>query len=243
MATHQTKFRGYKLFFENQQATDSMIRAAEDFPSFFSIENEFPLIIDCGANIGVSVLEWKYRWPTAKIICFEPDPFAFKLLEANINKNDLPGVTAIRAAISDQAGHSPLYGELHPGADGRGNSLRPEWGQRQGTLKTDVPCVKLANYLKDQQVDFLKIDIEGMEEAVLKDASPNLGNVQAAYIEVHGNNLLTKDNACSRIETILIEAGFSIESEPRFQRHALPEYLRGWQQRTNATQSQIICWR
>lgn len=220
-----------------------MIRAAEDFPHFFSIDKEFPLIIDCGANIGVSVLEWKHRWPTSRIICFEPDPFAFELLEANIQKNDLPGVTAVCAAISDRAGTSTLYGELHHGADGRGNSLRPEWGQREGTLQTDVPCVRLTTYLQDQHVDFLKIDIEGMEEAVLKDALPNLGNVDAAYIEVHGNNLLKEDNARSRVESILTGAGFLTESESRFQPHALPKHLRGWQQRTNATQSQIICWR
>ena len=61
-----------------------MIRAIDEFPSFFSVDGADPLIIDCGANIGISVLEWKSRWPMARVICFEPDPDAFRLLEMNI---------------------------------------------------------------------------------------------------------------------------------------------------------------
>lgn len=104
-----------------------MIRAADDFPSFFSPTDDFPLIIDCGANIGVSVLEWKYRWPTSRIICFEPDPFAFEILETNIKKNDLPNVLGVCAAISNQEGQAIFHGQINRGADSRGNSLRPQW--------------------------------------------------------------------------------------------------------------------
>ena len=99
-----------------------MLRAADDFPTFFTPADEFPLIIDCGANIGVSVLEWKYRWPTCRIICFEPDPYAFALLKKNVIKNDLPGVQCFCTAISDQSGEGeflaksdmePIRGEIH----------------------------------------------------------------------------------------------------------------------------------
>lgn len=220
-----------------------MIRAAEDFPSFFHISEEIPFIIDCGANIGVSMLEWKYRWPASRILCFEPDPFAFEILTANIEKNDLPNVTCVCAAISDTAGTALFHGEIHRGADSRGNSLRPEWGKRENTNQTQVRCLPLSDYLNNEKVAFLKIDIEGMEEAVLRQISPFLGNVNAAYIEVHGTDALQPANSVERIRQILLDAEFDIEIEQRFQPHALPPHLQCWQQKTNAMQSQILCWR
>ena len=93
------KFRGFDLFHNNADAAESMIRQIDDFPSFFTPIGERPLIIDCGANIGVSVLEWKTRWPHAEIICFEPDPFASKILQMNVDKNDIPGIQCVLSLI------------------------------------------------------------------------------------------------------------------------------------------------
>lgn len=220
-----------------------MLRAADDFPTFFTPADEFPLIIDCGANIGVSILEWKYRWPTCRIICFEPDPYAFALLQKNVIKNDLPGVQCFCTAISDQSGEGELFGQIGHGADSRGNSLRPEWGDREDSDLSVVRCERLGPYLSEEKVSFLKLDIEGMEEAVLRDIFPLLKNVDSAYIEVHSNAGLLDRNDCRRIEKILTEANFSIETESRFPLHAFPEQQRDWQQSTQANQHQILCWR
>src|ERR1700693_4874079 len=38
-----------------------------------------PLIIDCGSNIGMSILYFKRRYPKARIIGFEPDPATFDM--------------------------------------------------------------------------------------------------------------------------------------------------------------------
>ena len=133
-----------------------------------------PLIIDCGANIGISVLEWKTRWPMARVICFEPDPDAFRLLQMNIEQNGVPGVKCIHAAVADFDGQcnclvisakvptpeetrSKRLGEIVP------EHLRSRWrasGFRGSSLS--------------HRVAFLKIDIEGAEEAVLREIGPQL---------------------------------------------------------------------
>jgi FkbM family methyltransferase len=243
IAIRKTRFRGFQLYFENEQATDSMLRAIDDFPSFFTPGGTSPLIIDCGANIGVSVLEWKYRWPMSRVICFEPDPFAFELLKTNIDRNDLPGVECVQAALADFDGRASLHGDLGRGADARGNSLRRSWGSREETESIEVRCTRLAPYLAREPVAFLKIDIEGAEEAVLRDSSTELRSVDAAYVEVHETDELLDTNSLRCIERILIEAEFQIEVESRFGPHALPAHLQGWQRQVGAKQTQLLCWR
>ena len=101
-------FRGFKLFHQNSEAAESMIRQIDQFPSFFTPTSERPWIIDCGANIGVSVLEWKTRWPQSRIVCFEPDPFAFSRLKMNVDRNDIPGIECLNLALADTDGTATL---------------------------------------------------------------------------------------------------------------------------------------
>ncbi|GAA5508633.1 FkbM family methyltransferase [Novipirellula caenicola] len=237
------KFRGYKLLFNHRAAAESMVRQIDDFPSFFTPKNERPLIIDCGANIGVSVLEWKTRWPGAEIICFEPDPFAFKVLHANIEVNDIPGVRCINAAVSDCEDAVPFYGDVSVAGDARGNSIDPAWGQRDGTAKTNVQCKRLSRYLADREVAFLKLDIEGAEQRVLTEIEGYLDRVGAIYVEVHETDDSTPYNSAAEIERMLHESGFTVEAESRFDEHALPMHLDAWKNRVGARQVQLLGWR
>ncbi len=237
------KFRGFQLHFENREATESMIRAIDDFPSFFAIEGDRPLIIDCGANIGVSVLEWKTRWPMADVLCFEPDPDTFRLLELNMVRNDIPGVRCIEAAVASFDGVAKLYGECGAGADSRGNSLRREWGDREGSQAVEVRCVRLSPHLHGRQVAFLKLDVEGSEEAILHEIGPALNHVHAMYVEVHEHRLLEDTNSLSRIIPLIGAAGMIVEEEPRYQPHALPGAWAQWGRRSEVRQTQLLCYR
>ena len=243
IAIQKTRFRGYELYYENETATASMIRASDEFPSFFEPRQSEPLIIDCGANIGVSVLEWKTRWPMSRIICFEPDPDAFRLLSLNIERNDIPGVQCIHAAVAEFDGKTLLYGDMGHGADARGNSIEPEWGQREASDSVQVTCCKLSPYLARQNVSFMKIDIEGAEESVLRESFHQLHKVDALYVEVHETNAMMDQNSSDRIEKLLTDSNFQMEREMRFQPHSLPPDMKAWQQSVNAQQTQFLAWR
>ncbi|WP_372724382.1 FkbM family methyltransferase [Novipirellula sp.] len=237
------KFRGYKLLFENRSAAESMVRQIDEFPSFFTPKHDRPLIIDCGANIGVSVLEWKTRWPGAEIVCFEPDPFAFKILQANIDVNDIPSVRCINAAVSDCDETVPFYGDVSARGDARGNSIDPAWGQREGTAQTRVKCKRLSSYIADRDVSFLKLDIEGAEQRVLSEIAGQLDRVAAIYVEVHETDDSNGYNSADQIEQLLGDAGFHVEAESRFDEHALPAHLDAWKQSVGARQVQLLGWR
>ncbi|MEN9208570.1 MAG: FkbM family methyltransferase, partial [Gloeomargarita sp. GMQP_bins_14] len=44
------------------------------------------VIVDVGANIGIAAGYFRVNYPEAEIYCFEPDPFAFLLLQENARK-------------------------------------------------------------------------------------------------------------------------------------------------------------
>jgi FkbM family methyltransferase len=225
------KFRGYKLFYTNRAAAESMVRQIDDFPSFFTPTGERPLIIDCGANIGVSMLEWKTRWPHAEVLCFEPDPFAFKALQKNVDANDIPGVKCVNAALADCDGTTILYGDISSSGDARGNSIDPAWADRGDQAKTTVSCKRLSAYL------------EGAEQRVITEIADHLPRVQAMYVEVHETDESRAYNSSEQIEQILKTAGFTIEAQSRYAEHALPAYLADWQDEVGARQTELLCWR
>jgi FkbM family methyltransferase len=131
-------------------------------------------ILDCGANIGMSVRYLKEHFPQATVIAFEPDEQNYKLLHRNAGA--LPGVTLRKEAVWTQDT------ELSFASDGTmGSKISGEGG---GNIQK-VKAVRLRDFL-DRPVDFLKIDIEGAEYEVMKDIADKLANVRYLFLEYHG---------------------------------------------------------
>ena len=56
-------------------------------------------IIDCGANIGLSVVYLKRNFTSSRITAFEPDNKNFELLEKNIQSHNLSNVSLRKEAV------------------------------------------------------------------------------------------------------------------------------------------------
>lgn len=143
---------------------------------YFKAKRPDPLIIDGGSNIGMSILYFKRLYPLARIIGFEPDPSIFRLLEGNMNRNSIQGVDLINAGLGAESGSATFAPDGSAGGqiiDGSGGiTVRQE---------------RLSDYLHEP-VDFLKLNIEGAELAVLEEAenSNRLGNIREMVLEYHG---------------------------------------------------------
>jgi FkbM family methyltransferase len=140
-----------------------------------------PLIIDCGSNIGLSILYFVSTYPSSRVIGFEPDPTILPYLQENIALNGVHNAQLVHAAVSARPGITALH------SDGTYGSClaRQASADAAPTASTyDVPCVRLRDYLTET-VDFLKMNIEGAEWEVLEDSEDRLSQVQEMIIEYH----------------------------------------------------------
>lgn len=164
----------------------------------FIANKKNPYIVDCGANLGMSVIYFKELYPESTIVAFEPDSYIFEFLNKNVASFGYNYVELINAAVWDSEGIIPFLAE--GGAGGR-----IETGKNDGHLAI-VKTVRLKDYITCKQVDFLKIDIEGAEYQVLKDCSNELHNVNLLFIEYH--SLSEKNQKLHEILEIISNAGF-----------------------------------
>lgn len=165
----------------------------------FSTNNDNPLIIDCGANIGLSVIYFKKLYPNARVIAFEPDKKVFEYLKYNIHDAfGFKDIELIQKGLWDSEKTLRFYGE---GADGGRIMKENELNNNIISIET----IRLREYL-NQPVDFLKIDIEGAEIRVLKDCRDLLSNVSNLFVEYH--SFINEDQELDELLAILRSAGF-----------------------------------
>jgi FkbM family methyltransferase len=164
-----------------------------------------PRIVDCGANIGMAVLFFKARYPDADVLAFEPNPAAFELLKRNIDANRLDSVVAEKAAVTEHSGTATLFRHLTDPSSVVA-SLDRSWG---GDASEEVRAVRLSDRINGT-VDFLKLDIEGGEYAVIRDLV-NTGVirwVREAVIEFH--HVADQPDAVDRMTDSLRATGFDL---------------------------------
>jgi FkbM family methyltransferase len=182
----------------------------------FHTAKRTPFIIDCGANIGMSVFYFKTIYPGARVLAFEPDDDAFSCLDANIGKNNLTVVRALKKAVSATEGMVDFYYDEQSPGDLKMSTIR----DRMPKQKKTVHAVRLSTYIdKDEPVDFLKLDVEGAEKDVIEDLNEQgkLDCINQIAIEYHHHIYRDQDNL-SEVLRILETAGFGYQIESSFSR-------------------------
>jgi FkbM family methyltransferase len=174
----------------------------------FKAKRNNPYIIDCGANLGMSVIYFKELYPEARIVAFEADDYIFKFLEKNIESFKYKNVELVNKAVWNCNETRSFL--VEGGAGGRLEH------KDSSNVYKDVNCISIKNYLVGRNVDFLKIDIEGAEYKVLKDCENELKNVDNIFIEYH--SFPNEPQNLQDILLILHNAGFKYHIKEAFSR-------------------------
>lgn len=140
----------------------------------FESSKEKPRILDGGAYVGLSTLYFHGQYPHARITAFECDPNILNTLKANLQRNGASDVEVVEAALSHREGELSFYAS----GDDAGSLVAQE-GEAI-TVKTR----RLGDWL-DEEIDFLKLNIEGAEMDVLRDCGDQLKQVREMVIEFH----------------------------------------------------------
>jgi FkbM family methyltransferase len=149
---------------------------------YFRSEKSNPAIIDCGANIGMAVLYFKFLYPDSIIWAFEPNPLAFQLLSKNVTQNNLTNVELRNVALSNRDGSIEFFTKGK-----QGMLVASIIKERGGDECISIPSQKMSDFIKNDKFDLLKMDIEGAETEVLEDlvSAGKITNISSYIIEYH----------------------------------------------------------
>lgn len=172
---------------------------------------EDPKIIEAGGHHGTETVKFVQKWPKATIYSFEPHPDSFQRLCAATRH--FSNVRTIPYALADKEGKATLHTCLvNDGA----SSLLPSsnWmaDYYQGP-KVEVRCEVLDKWCERNQVhkvDFLWLDMEGMELPVLQSSPQILETVCAIYTETNFQEYRKGMTQYNALKSFLEKKGFAL---------------------------------
>ena len=124
------------------------------------------VFLDVGANIGFWSLWLAKNRPQARIIAFEANPKTADIMSHNVELNGFDNIELIGCGVGDTNSTMPL--KLNVNGNRGGDSFKVEG--RDNSIPVEVRRIsELIRELNVEKIDFLKIDVEGMEEPVFTD--------------------------------------------------------------------------
>ncbi len=161
-------------------------------------------IIDLGAGLGDFTTYAARRSPHGRVIAFEPTPESFALLQHNLQINGIHNAEAQDCAVADAPGKLVLNVDS--------KHATQHTITAPGTRMIEVRAITLAEVFEAHgldRCDFLKMDIEGGEYAILRGAGGGvLKRVQRIALEYHDNTPAGKH---AELVRLLQASGFRVQ--------------------------------
>jgi FkbM family methyltransferase len=149
-----------------------------------------PLAVDIGAHEGESATDIRAAFPHARVLSIEPSPATFAKLQANAIRG---GFECFHLALGEAEGTLDFNCYEHSQC----NSLLPPDPERHAALAplgkptsvVRVPVTTLDRFMQDRglaaaEIHYLKMDVQGFEDRVIRGATATLARTQHIMIEV-----------------------------------------------------------
>lgn len=173
-------------------------------PEYLPVEEE-DVVVDVGANIGVFTI-YAGTKTRNRVYAVEPYPNNFEALRQNVQMNGLEHVVSLQLAISDRNG-TERFVASGQSQHHRLEKMRFEQGEEE---YIEVPSMTFKGFMDSYrvgQIDFLKLDCEGAEEAIFQTTPASyLRRVRKIALEFHDHLTQTKHEGLQRM---LEQMGFT----------------------------------
>ena len=165
---------------------------------FDSLGSDPKIIIDGGANVGFVTNQFCKLFPHSTIHAFEPNPSVFEQMQAFFKNNKK--VVANNKGLGNKNDFLTFYKNNNTGTS---SFLKPNdfhlsgMARKYVEVKTEV--INLSDYLGNNainEVDILKLDIEGFELKVLESLETQLRDNKIKVILTEVNLIATYDGQC-----------------------------------------------
>ncbi len=178
-------------------------------------------VLDIGANIGETLLNFAKVNQAGKNIGFEPVPYIYDRLKMNIALNNFSNIETNNIALSDK--NEMLSFSPPKDQNSGGVRMRKEADKSKYNANQEVEAFTLDNFLAKRpdlsKIDFIKMDIEGFEFNVLKGATATLSQQRAIlFIEVDDQMLKQQNASASELVKFISEYNYQIENADNGQR-------------------------
>jgi FkbM family methyltransferase len=172
---------------------------------FDSARTERQTALDVGANIGNHSIFLSDIF--ARVIAFEPNALTRSLLQTNLELNDVGNVEVRATGLSDHQGAATLeFDPLNLGAASSSGLGRKGPAGRESTIELLVGDEAID---KSEPVGFIKVDIEGVEEAALRGLEQTLRTHTPVVMIEQWPDVIDALNGTSPSFSFLRELGYS----------------------------------
>lgn len=147
----------------------------------FISEKKPETIIDAGANIGFAAVYFSNKFPSAKIICLEPESTNYALLKQNTSF--YTNIISIQKGLWDKPSTLKI---IDGGLDNWGFTVQECPPDTSGAIEA-TSLNEIMDIYSLKKLSIVKMDIEGSEKEVLsaKDVQQWLSKCDTLVIELH----------------------------------------------------------
>ena len=214
----------HQTFFSKEPETLQWIDKFEQNSVFF----------DVGANVGLYSI-YAASTKKAAVYAFEPSFFNLEFLARNIYNNNLvEQVNIIPSALNNTIGINNFHlttkewggalSTFDQSFDDSGNEINPDFVYKTTGFDLDT----LTNLMQIKKVDYIKIDVDGLEHIILSGAIKTLKNIKELLIEINDNF----HDQSEKSNKILTDLGFYLDQKIYTERYTKQVANQIWK-RTN----------
>lgn len=163
MKQSEIEINGYRMILDKNDSLRLSIAQSRNRCETELLSREIKqgdVVLDIGANIGYyTLLASKKVGAHGRVYAFEPDPTNFSLLRKNVALNGCENVILVNKAVAARSETLKLYlSEVNFG-DHR------TYASEEARESISIECTSIDDYFrdKDENIDFIKMDIQGFE--------------------------------------------------------------------------------